>query len=695
MIEGKILHGGDYNPEQWLDSPEVLEEDIALMKAAKVNCVTLGVFSWAMLEPEENVYDFEWLEGIMNKLYENGIQVILATPSGAMPHWLTAKYPEVMQVSEDGKRNLPGRRHNFCYTSPVMRQKIQKLDEELSKRFGQHDAVILWHISNELGGNFGDGACHCEQCQKAFQGWLQKKYGTLDRLNHAWWGRFWSHVYTDWEQIHSPAPHGECLVHGLKLDWRRFVTDQMTDFCEAEIEAVRKYSSLAVTTNFMDFFKNLNYQRLGRCLDLISWDNYPQWHMSRDEVPAAVRAAANHSLMRSLKKQPFLMMESTPSCVNWRPVNPVKRPGMHMLSSMQAIAHGSDSVQYFQWRKGRGSYEKFHGAVLDHKNGSNTRTFREVSEVGARLNSLKDHIKGSLNHPKAAIVFDWENWWALEDAAGPRLDMDYVSEVLQHYQMFWESGIEADFISMEEELGSYALVCAPFNYLYRQGYADRVRRYVEEGGCYVTTCFSGLVDDTDLCFTGTHPLEDVLGVIQEEIDAPGDDFSNSFLYEGRRFAVGHLREVCHTLENTQILAVYETDYYAGFPAVTKNHFGKGKSLYMAAQAEPDFLRAFYGKLFKELGLVNALGISLPYGVTTAKREGEENLVFVMNFNHEPVKLEGIGVWKDAYTGTRYEDQLEIKSLSYAVLLEDNSFCCAKMPKSSTSKCAIHRKSENR
>ena len=275
MLGGRLLHGGDYNPEQWLDCPEILEEDIRLMKEAGVNCVTLGVFSWAVLEPEEGVYDFDWLEEIIDNLRKADIQVVLATPSGAMPHWLTQKYPEVMQVRADGQRNLPGKRHNFCYTSPVMRAKITALDEALSERFGKKENVILWHLSNELAGNFSDGACHCEYCQKEFREWLKERYGTLDALNHAWWGRFWSHVYTDWEQIHSPAPHGECMVTGLELDWRRFVSEQISGFCRMERQAVAKYSDLPATTNMMGMFKNVDYNRLARELDIISWDAYP------------------------------------------------------------------------------------------------------------------------------------------------------------------------------------------------------------------------------------------------------------------------------------------------------------------------------------------------------------------------------------------------------------------------------------
>lgn len=669
MLGGHLLHGGDYNPEQWLDEPEVLEEDIRLMKAAGVNCVTLGVFSWAVLEPEDGVYELKWLEEIIDNLGRAGIQVILATPSGAMPHWLTQKYPEVMQTGADGRRNLPGRRHNFCYTSPVMRKKITALDEALSARFGRKDNVILWHISNELAGNFGDGACHCEHCQKAFREWLKVRYGTLEELNRVWWGRFWSHVYTDWDQIHSPVPNGECTVTGLEIDWRRFVTEQISDFCGTEIRAVRKYSDLPATTNFMDTFKNIDYNRLHKELDIVSWDNYPFWHKEKDEVPVAVQAAFNHSLMRSMKKKPFLLMESTPSVINWRNNNPMKRPGMHMLSSMQAIAHGSDSVQYFQWRKGRGSYEKFHGAVLDHKNGADTRTFRDVSEVGARLAVLSGAVDQTVNRPKAAILFDWENWWAVEDITGPRLDLNYPVYVMEHYRAFWEAGIEADLVNMDADLSGYSLVSAPLNYMYKDGYAERVREFVSGGGIYVTTCFSGEVNETDLCFLEHHPLEDVLGIVPEEIDAPSEEFENQFAYGGTEYPARRLCAIVRAKEHTEILSVYEKDFYAQCPVVTRNTFGEGKAYYLAAESDLEFLRSFYGDVFREAGLNNALGVELPYGVTVTERTGTDGkkLVFVMNFKNEPVRVEGVGRRTDAESGKVYEGYLELGAFGCIVL----------------------------
>lgn len=491
----KFIYGGDYNPEQWLDRPDILKQDLLLMKKAHINTVTLGVFSWSTLEPIKDCFNFTWLIDIIDKLYDNGIQVILATPSGARPRWLAETYPEVLRVREDRTRQLYGERHNHCYTSPAYRERVRIINQKLAKTFRNHPGVILWHISNEY-----RGECHCPLCQEAFRNWLKNKYKDIDSLNRAWWTTFWSHTYNSFHQIESPSSIGDHGLHGLNLDWKRFVTDQTVDFMCEEIHALRDGGATQpVTTNFMDDYKGLNYYNLAKHIDYVSWDSYPTWN-KEDEIRTAYNTALQHDLMRSMKQKPFLLMESCPSSPNWQAISKLKKPGLLQSASLQAIAHGSDSVQYFQIRQSRGSFEKFHGAVIDHYGGSDTRVFNEVTETGASLIELKQVI-GSKVDSSAAIIYDMENRWAMEDAKGPRNEgLFYHESVLKSYQALRKAALNVDIINMEQSLDSYKLVVAPMLYMFRSGIETKLRTFVENGGILIMTYWSGIVNETDLCY---------------------------------------------------------------------------------------------------------------------------------------------------------------------------------------------------
>ena len=632
-----LLHGADYNPEQWENYPGIIEKDIIMMQQAKCNVMSVGIFSWAKLEPREGEYDFAWLDAVIEKLYAAGIHIFLATPSGARPAWMSQKYPEVLRVGRDRVPALHGGRHNHCMTSPVYREKTLKINRLLAERYSQHPAVLGWHISNEYGGD-----CHCGLCQQKFRDWLKARYKTLDALNHAWWSTFWSHTYTDWSQIESPAPQGEVSIHGLNLDWRRFNTAQVSDFCRHEVAPLKAVNAdLPVTTNFMEYFYDYDYWQLAKEIDFISWDSYPMWHREKEETTLACYTAMYHDMMRSLKGgKPFVLMESTPSTTNWQPISKLKKPGMHILSSLQAVAHGADSVQYFQWRKSRGSVEKFHGAVIDHVGHLDTRVGREVSKLGDMLARLSV-VAGCRTEARVAIIFDQQSRWAMDDAAGPRnMGLEYEKTVNEHYRPFWEKGIAVDVIDADQPLSQYALVIAPMLYMVRQGFAERAEAFVAEGGHLVTTYWSGIVDETDLCFTGGFPgpLRKLLGIWAEEIDCLGEGERN--LVQGLAgnasglqgpYQVRHLCELIHT-ETAQALATYRDDFYAGRPAVTVNRFGNGKAWHVASRNDLQFQRDFFAGIINELALPQAVDADFPPGVVaTARTDGESTWVFVQNF----------------------------------------------------------------
>lgn len=629
-----FLHGGDYNPEQWLDRPDILKKDIEYFKKAHINTVSMGMFSWAVLEPEEGRYNFDWLEDVINNLYKEGIYTILSTPSGARPKWMADKYKEVLRVDPDRTRRFFGGRHNHCYTSPVYREKIYNINKKLSEHFGKHPAVILWHISNEYGGE-----CHCPLCQEKFREWLKEKYGTIENLNSSWCTTFWSHTYNSFDQIESPSPKGENALHALTLDWKRFVTDRTVDFMRHEISAIRAGGSeLPATANLMYDYDGLDYKKFKDVMDIVSWDNYPSWH-KKDEYTTAVDGAMQHDLMRSIRKAPFLLMESCPSATNWKPINKLKKPGMHLAASLQAVAHGSDSVLYFQLRQSQGASEKFHGAVIDHYGGDDTRVFREVTEVGEALEQIRE-IVGSEIKCQAAVLYDRENDWALKDAQGLRNeDMHYQECVQKQYRALRRKGCNTDIITMEHDLSDYKLVTVPMAYMFYHGYAEKLCTFAENGGTLVISYWSGLVDETDKCYLeGTpHGLMEAAGIRTEEIDALYDWEENHGIPEtGNHLGITKsytCKNLCELaiVSDAEVMMRYSEDFYQGYPVLTHKKYGKGHVYYVAADMEAAFYEDFLGRAADEAGVDTPLDF-VPEGVSVTTRETEDTeYLFIQNF----------------------------------------------------------------
>ena len=658
-----IIHGGDYNPDQWIDTPEIWDEDMRLMNLAHVNSATVGIFSWAMLEPKEGVYNFEWLDKLLDKLHANGKDVILATPSGARPVWLAQKYPEVLRVEESGIRNEYGVRHNHCLTSPVYREKVRNINRLLAERYKDHPAVKMWHISNEY-----CGECHCELCQEAFREWLKKEYhNSLDELNFKWWNGFWSHQVTDWSQINSPKFRGENHVSAMKLAWRRFVTDSHISFFENEIAPLKEITpNIPITTNFMKMYDGIDYQKFAKHLDLVSWDNYPAWDKGNN-LNEAMDTAFVHDAFRTMGGgKPFFMMESTPSLVNWHDVNKLPRPHRQELSSIQAVAHGADSVQYFQWRKSRGGHEKFHGAVVDHCGHENTRVFKEVSHLGEILEKLND-VVGEKCKSKIAVICDWENGWAVKSFCGyNNLERDYYHECTKWYAPFWKKGISVDIISMEEDFTKYDIVIAPFLYMLKDGTLERIESYVKNGGNFVATYLSGIVDKDDLCYLGGFPgdkLKDVFGIWVEETDSLPEGMKNTVSFNGKEYDAINFCDILHA-NSAKILGEYKDDFYADSPAVTENTYGDGKAYYVAFANQGDFFDDFCSQLIEKHNIIADTNIKAESGISIRKRG---NLIFVMNFadSEKTVKLDR--AYKDIGNDKVINGEVKLPVCGYLVL----------------------------
>lgn len=667
----QILHGGDYNPEQWLDRPDILEEDIRLMKQAHVNVVTLGVFSWSVTEPSEGEYHFEWLKEIMDNLYANGIYTILATPSGARPAWLDEKYPDAIRTSSKGVHHLHGQRHNNCMSSQNYKTLVRKMDHQLADRFGSHPGLILWHIDNEIGSE-----CFCQQCRSRFQMYLKEKYDNdIDKLNHAWWTTFWSHRFNNFEQIDPPTSLGEKSIHGLNLDWKRFTTWNTVEFLINEVSVFReKTPDIPITTNFMHLYPALDYTKLAKEIDVISWDSYPRWNTAEESLyDTALGNAFDHVMMRSFKKdRPFMLMESVPSLVNWHDFNKLKRPGVHKLSAVQTLACGGDTVQYFQWRKGRGSYEQYHGAVIDHLGRSDTRVFRDVEEVGAMLAGLSE-LQGTLTLPRAALIYDQENKWAVEDAAAlSKKTKNYPETCMRIFNIFERNGVDLDIISSEEDYSPYDVIVAPMLYMLKDGVAQALTDFVKRGGQLVATYFTGYVNETTLCYLGGFPgdgLMELFGLYAEEIDTLYPKERNGVCFTGNSPIQGtySVKDYCELIQvqDAQVLAEYTEDFYKGTPAVTVKESGKGKAYYVAARADEDCMEHILLQIWEEQKIPLQ---KLPVGVEYHKRENETySYEFYINYTEElqTISRETKGI--DCLTGAVVEGEYQMEPMSSLIV----------------------------
>lgn len=650
----RILYGGDYNPNQW--PREVWNEDMRLFKKAGINSATVNVFSWAKLQPNEETYDFSELDDVIDMLGKENFDIVLATSTAAMPAWLAKKYPEVTRVDFEGRRHKFGQRHNHCPNSPVWRRYARQLASELAKRYGKNPHVTCWHINNEY--NTG---CYCENCEKAFRVWLRKKYGSLEALNAAWNTEFWGHTFYDWDEIVAPNSLADGMgfgwtrktaFAGISLDYDRFLSDSLLENYKMERDAIREHDpDTPITTNLMGTYKGLDYFKWAKEMDIVSWDNYPAYNTPWSET------AMRHDLMRGLKNQPFMLMEQTPSQQNWQAYNSLKRPGQMRAQSYQTIAHGADTIQFFQLRRSKGACEKFHGAVISHSGSEETRVFQECSQLGAELAALGSQLLGADNPAQVGILFDWDNYWALEYTSGPSVDLKYCNQIHQYYRYFYHRHIPVDMVPMDGDFSRYKAIVAPVLYMVKEGVAEALTAFVEAGGTLITGFMSGIVDQSDNVHLGGYPgpLRKLCGVWAEEIDALAPEQSNTLKFmDGSQSKCGLLCDILH-LEGAQALAVYGEDFYAGAPAVTKNAYGKGTVYYVGTQPEAQGLDKILDSLTGQGEIHPLIPDRTQLEVTRRVKDGTE-FWFILNLTGKPQPLpESFAGETDMLTGEKAGD----------------------------------------
>lgn len=662
----KIPYGGDHNPDQWPE--EVWDEDHRLFDKARIDTLTIGVFSWSLTQPAEDTHDFTVLDRILDRAAAENRNVCLATGTAAVPPWLARKYPEVGRTDFEGRRHRYGLRHNFCPSSPAYRRLSTAMADRLAERYADHPALLAWHINNEYG-----GACYCELCAEAFREWLRRKYVTLDALNDAWCTAFWSHRYTDWAEIEPPNALTEhwrgpdhTAFQGTTLDYFRFTTDALLGCFLAEKEAVRRHDpDTPVTTNFMGLFRPLDYHRWAPHLDFASWDNYPP----HDAPPT--RAALAHDLMRGLKDgAPFWLMEQTPSTTACRDVNPLRRPGELRLATFQAIAHGADAALYFQMRASRGACEKYHGAVIGHAGRDDTRVFREVAALGRELEVLQGVSLGARTPARTALLFDWDSWWALEISDGPSRLVRYVDVVHAYYRAAREAGADVDVVPQTADLSPYDVVLAPVLHMVKGDLGTRLEAVAERGGTVLSTFLSGRVDEHDRAFLTDvpGPLADLMGIRVDEWDARPQDFVQPIELEESHSEARLVFEIVLP-RGAEPVATYGADFYAGTPAITRHTFGAGEGWYVATALDQPGVDRVVRRVLTRHGLLGPYA-DLP-AVETAQRVAPDGtrLLFLLNHAARTAHLTAHATGTDLLTGKQViqGDPLALDPLGAVIL----------------------------
>jgi beta-galactosidase len=658
-----LIYGGDYNPEQW--PQETWLEDMRLMQEAGVNLVSLGIFSWSVLEPRPGEYSFDWLDRVMDLLHEHEIMAGLATATASPPPWFSKLHPESLPVTREGVTLWPGSRQHYCPSSSAYRQAAARLARKIAERYRDHPALALWHVNNEYGCHVW--ACYCETSAAAFRDWLRRRYGTLDALNEAWGTAFWSQRYADWVEILPPRSAPTFVNPTQQLDFARFCSDELLACFEMERAILKEVApDVPVTTNFMGFYKHVNYWTWASRQDVVSLDSYPD----PADPEARVGAAMSFDLMRSLAGgKSWLLMEQTPSSVNWRPRNVPKRLGQMRLWSYQALARGADGVMFFQWRQSRMGGEKFHGAMVPH-GGTDTRTWREVIELGRQLRGL-DELQGARNRAQVAIVFDWENWWALELESKPSCDVRQMEQVATYYEPLYRANIPVDFVRPAGDFSPYRVILVPNLYLVFGAVAANLEQFAMDGGTVVMSFFSGIVDANDHILLGGYPqpFRRLLGLRVEAFDPFPEGKEDRIRDQGGQVFECAVWADAIDLEGAESIATYERDsFQRGGPAVTRHAFGQGWSYYLGTRPDEPYMALLLERVCREQGV--AAPMAVPEGVEVVERmAGERTLRFLLNHHPRPRAVPIDRPAQDVPTGKTYDRVISLDPYGVAIVHE--------------------------
>ena len=638
-----IGFGGDYNPEQWPTSVRL--EDLELMQEAGVNFLSVGIFSWALLEPSEGTYDFGWLDEVLDNLAGIGVKVALATATAAPPAWLVRKHPEILPVTADGTVLGPGSRRHYTPSSAAYRRYATGITRKLAERYKDHPALALWHVDNELG-------CHVSEFYgpedaAAFRVWLERRYGDIGALNAAWGTAFWSQNYGAFDEILPPSAAPSTLNPGQQLDFQRFNSWALMDYYRDLVAVLREITpAVPCTTNLMasSATKSMDYFDWAKDLDVIANDHY----LVAADPERHIELAFSADLTRGIAGgDPWILMEHSTSAVNWQPRNQPKMPGEMLRNSLAHVARGADAVMFFQWRQSFAGSEKFHSAMVPHA-GRDTRVWREVVELGGALHRLAP-VRGSRVESRAAIVFDYEAWWASEIDSKPSQDVKYLDVLRAFHRSLFLRGVSVDIVHPSASLAGYDLVLVCTLYAVSDEAAASVAAAAAAGATVLVSYFSGIVDGSDHVRLGGYPgaFRDLLGIRVEEFH-PLLAGSALKLDDGTVAAVWS--EHVH-LTGAEAIRSFTEYPLEGVPALTRHAVGDGAAWYLATFPGPEGIESVVDRLLAESGVGPVAAADPGVELTRRRAADGSSYLFAINHTREAASVRAAGT--DVLTGEAF------------------------------------------
>jgi len=653
-----ILMGVAWYPEQWPESR--WEEDLRLMEAADLKVVRLAEFAWSRMEPSEGHYDFDWLERAIGLAARHHIVSVIGTPTATPPAWLTQKYPDTLRMEPNGQRVTHGNRAHASVTSPRYLEFCRRIAEQMAIRFGHNPNVVGWQIDNEYGYAL---MSYDSVTREKFQEWLKAKYKILGNLNTHWTTAYWSESYDNWAEI--PIPVGGHNP-GLMLEWKRFVSQAWDEYQRNQIDVIRKHADPRqfITGNLMGFFDGFDHYQITAPLTFASWDDY----VGSGHVDPAYNGLA-HDLTRGFQRQNFWVMETQPGAVNWAPLNNFLNRGEARAMAWQAIGHGADDVNYWQWRSALNGQEEIHG-VLVGPDGTPVPFYDEVSQTAHEFVQVEHSFRDTIPVSQVALLYSYDSHWVIKFQQHTE-KYDDIGLLKSYYRALRQLSQSVDVVSAYAPLDSYKLVVAPSLNVLPKDLGDHLLEYVRNGGQLVLGPRSGMKDEFNALLPQRQPgyLAEALGARVEQYYALEKEFPVSGTW-GTGTASIWADQLKTRVPDAEPLLKYgkSNGWLDDQPAAVTRIYGKGRITYIGAILDDKLMAAAAEWMVQKSGVTPVFG-SLPEGVEVSRRTGGGKQVFILiNYAQEKRRVALPHPMK-ALLENKQAETLELAPYGVSVLLD--------------------------